>query len=41
MGEPQEKNSLQRAIKAATRIEAHEVQSTVVSFVFVFVLMAS
>ena len=41
MGEPHEKNALQRAIKAATRIEAHEMQATVLSFVFVFVLMAA
>jgi AAA family ATP:ADP antiporter len=41
MAEPRRENSLTRAIRAATRIESHELQATVLSFLFVFILMAA
>lgn len=41
MNESRPQSSLQRAIKAATKIEPHELQATVLSFLFVFVLMAA
>ena len=41
MNESRPQNSLQRAIKAATKIEPNELQATVLSFLFVFVLMAA
>jgi AAA family ATP:ADP antiporter len=41
MAEPRRDNPLGRAIRAATRVESHEVQATVLSFLFVFVLMAA
>ena len=41
MNESRPQNSLQRAIKAATKIEPNELQATVLSFLFVFVIMAA
>ena len=41
MGEPRKDNQLTRIIKAATRIEANELQATILSFAFVFVLMTA
>ncbi len=41
MAEPRRGSALGRALRAATRIETHEVQATVLSFLFVFVLMAA
>ena len=41
MAESRRDGSLVRAIRAATKIESHEIQATVLSFLFVFVLMAA
>ena len=41
MAEPRRENAVTRAIRAATRIEPHELQATVLSFLFVFTLMAA
>jgi len=41
MNETRPQSSLQRAIKTATKIEPNELQATVLSFLFVFVLMAA
>jgi len=41
VNESRRDNALTRAIKAATRIEPHELQATVLSFLFVFVLMTA
>ena len=41
MNETRRENLLQRAIRAATRIESNELQATILSFAFVFVLMTA
>jgi AAA family ATP:ADP antiporter len=41
MTESRRDGALARAIRAATKIESHEIQATVLSFLFVFVLMAA
>jgi AAA family ATP:ADP antiporter len=41
MAEPRRDNQLTRIVRAATRIEANELQATVLSFGFVFVLMTA
>ena len=41
MAEPRRDNQLTRIVRAATRIEANELQATVLSFAFVFVLMTA
>jgi AAA family ATP:ADP antiporter len=41
MAESKHESSVARAFRAATKIEANEVQATVLSFLFVFVLMAA
>ena len=41
MNEPRQENALQRAIRSATKVEANELQATVLSFLFVFVLMTA
>ncbi|MGI9238434.1 MAG: NTP/NDP exchange transporter [Woeseiaceae bacterium] len=41
MGETGEDNALQRIVKAATKIEPHELTATLLSFLFVFVLMTA
>ncbi|MDH5455557.1 MAG: MFS transporter [Gammaproteobacteria bacterium] len=41
MHETRRENPLQRAIRAATRIESNELQATILSFAFVFVLMTA
>ena len=41
MNETSRGSPLRRAIKAATRIEPNELQATVLSFLFVFVLMTA
>ena len=41
MSEARRDNALTRAIRAATKIEPHELQATLLSFVFVFVLMSA
>jgi AAA family ATP:ADP antiporter len=41
MAEPRREGALARAVRAATKIESHEIQATVLSFLFVFVLMAA
>ena len=41
MAEPRREGSLARAIRAATKVEANELQATVLSFLFVFLLMAA
>lgn len=39
--EPQKGSPLKRIIKAATKVEPHELRATVLSFLFVFVLMTA
>ena len=41
MAEPRREGSLARAVRAATKIESNEIQATVLSFLFVFLLMAA
>ena len=41
MAESRRDGTLVRAIRAATKIESHEIQATVLSFLFVFVLMTA
>ena len=41
MNNPRQENALQRAIRAATKVEPNELKATVLSFLFVFVLMAA
>ena len=41
MNNNRQENALQRAIRAATKVEPHELKATVLSFLFVFVLMAA
>jgi len=41
MNNNRQDNALQRAIRAATKVEPHELKATVLSFLFVFVLMAA
>ena len=41
MAEPRRDNQLTRIVRAVTRIEANELQATVLSFAFVFVLMTA
>ena len=41
MTAPRRDNQLTRIVRAATRIEPHELQATVLSFAFVFVLMTA
>lgn len=41
MSETRRDNALTRAIRAATKIEPHELQATLLSFAFVFVLMSA
>ena len=41
MGAARRDNELTRLVRAATRIEAHELQATALSFAFVFVLMTA
>ena len=41
MAEPRREGSLARAIRAATKVESNELQATVLSFLFVFLLMAA
>lgn len=41
MSENRQQSPLQRAIRAATKIEPNELQATVLSFLFVFMLMAA
>jgi AAA family ATP:ADP antiporter len=41
MAESRRDGALVRAIRAATKIESHEIQATVLSFLFVFLLMAA
>jgi len=41
MAQSRRDGTLARAIRAATKIESHEIQATVLSFLFVFVLMAA
>ena len=41
MAEPRREGSFARAIRAATKVESNEIQATVLSFLFVFVLMAA
>ena len=41
MTEPRREGSLARAIRAATKVESNEIQATVLSFLFVFLLMAA
>ena len=41
MAEPRREGTLARAIRAATKVESNEIQATVLSFLFVFVLMAA
>lgn len=41
MSEARGDNALQRAIRTATKVEPHELQATLLSFVFVFVLMSA
>ena len=41
MSDNREPNLVQRAIKSATKVEPNELQATVLSFLFVFVLMAA
>lgn len=41
MNNNRQENALQRAIRAATKVEPNELKATVLSFLFVFVLMAA
>ena len=41
MTEPRRENQLTRLVRAATRIEQNELQATILSFAFVFVLMTA
>ena len=41
MHAPRRDNQLTRIVRAATRVEANELQATILSFVFVFVLMTA
>src|SRR5210317_182193 len=41
MNNNRQDNALQRAIRAATKVEPNELKATVLSFLFVFVLMAA
>ncbi len=41
MAEPRRENQLTRLVRAATRVEANELQATILSFAFVFVLMTA
>jgi AAA family ATP:ADP antiporter len=41
MADPRREGSLARAIRAATKVESNEIQATVLSFLFVFLLMAA
>ncbi len=41
MNEPRQEGALRRAIRSATKVEPHELQATVLSFLFVFVLMTA
>ena len=41
MAEPEQVNPLQRILRATSRVEPHEFRATVLSFLFVFTLMAA
>ena len=41
MSEARRDSAVRRAIRAATKVEPHELQATVLSFLFVFTLMAA